>query len=178
MDRAAPTALRPLRWVIALVGALVAAAALAATAGAGLFTEYDPIQVPPNPMETNIPYVAWDGEHIRNKKCLFFHEQFADEGELRSVVGDQSVDLLLSLTGKFRSEDRSGNPNVWPVYVNDLDGTVRTELNFGPRGAAICWSVDVASLKPGLLIKKLTVNFQAYLDVFGPFGLSIFGGGY
>ena len=76
-------------------------------------------------------------------------------------MGDSRVDLLLSLTGKFRSEDWSGNEHVWPVMVNDQDGTVRTELDFGLEGAAICWSVDITSLKAGLLIKKLTVNFQA-----------------
>ena len=74
MDRAAPTALKPLVWVIALVGALVAAGALAAAASAG-----EKQSSAPDPGTTNIPYVAWNGEHIRNKKCLNFRHDHADE---------------------------------------------------------------------------------------------------
>src|SRR5215211_2298901 len=94
-----------------------------------------------DPQNTNVPYLAWDGEQIRLVKCF-------TPAEL-PVVG----------VGRFVIEDWSGASFQKPAFENSgLGGTDGTAVEFagaGEEAGNFCYATDVVSLKPGLAVIKM-----------------------
>ena len=130
-------------FAVAVFAATALLAALAGTAAAGgiassYFTD---------PQNTNVPYLAWDGEQIRLVKCFTAAEL--------PVVG----------VGRFVIEDWSGNPFFKPQFensgVNGTDGTAVEFAGAGDQAGNFCYATDIVSLKPGLAVVKLVVENRA-----------------
>src|SRR4051794_39549701 len=100
-----------------------------------------------DPQNTNVPYLAWDGEQIRLVKCF-------TPAEL-PVVG----------VGRFVIEDWSGVTYQKPVFensgVNGTDGTAVEFAGAGDQAGNFCYATDIVSLKPGLAVVKLVVENAA-----------------
>ena len=108
-----------LMLVLASLGAL-AALAMAGTASAGagadLFEAGDP-------MDTNIPYVAWAGEEVRLVKCVDDPRGDWEGSQAEWGIVDSSV------------RQRSGELRD-PVFFDDTDGARRRSRAAASRPAA------------------------------------------
>ena len=127
--------------------------ALAVLAIAGTATAGQPLQ--PNPQTANIPYLGWLGNQIKITKCFTEGEA---EGDLDAVNPQQEPTLF---RGKFVIEDWSGvdENNAGPKFLNSIDGDVGGQIIvLRELGPALCFSVHVTSLKPGLAVIKLAVR--------------------
>lgn len=107
--------------------ALLGAAIAASPAGAA----------PPDPQTTNVPYLAWRGEHLRLVKC----------SPLISTDAGQTVDVIV--------EDWSGpDPDrSKPAVVNGTTG-----IFFDEARDMACARATVVSVKPGIAPIKLVVS--------------------
>ena len=125
-------------FVAALVGMLVMAASAWAVHGPG--QRYDP-------SNTNIPYLAWNGEQVRLVKC-------------DNAIDDETFD---DADVRFEVEDWSGDPHFKPVVerntVADFSPTGEHAGGFPPGNPAEdgCVRGSIVSLKPGLAVVKLVV---------------------
>jgi len=121
---------------------LTMAFSVASAAGGGPISSYYT-----DPQNTNVPYLAWDGEQIRLVKCF-------TPAEL-PVVG----------VGRFVIEDWSGVTYQKPVFensgVNGTDGTAVEFAGAGDQAGNFCYATDIVSLKPGLAVIKLVVENAA-----------------
>jgi hypothetical protein len=138
-----------------LVAALASAAGAAALALSSLTASAAAAPNPENPygaQSTNVPYVAWVGEHVRVVACS---EELTED--LHTAVTGQSIDNFYEFfNANFAVEDWSGYQFQPPTP----DGEAASELGqyFDPGPAAfflssegrVCIATDYKSLNPGL----------------------------
>jgi hypothetical protein len=125
--------------VLASLGAL-GVLAMASTASAGATRA--PWFEAGDPMETNIPYVAWAGEEIRLVKCIDDPKGEWEGSTAQWGIVDSSV------------KQRSGDLRD-PVFFAD-DGT--SFSGAGEQADRTCWAVDVDSVNPGMTRIKMAVS--------------------
>jgi hypothetical protein len=133
------------------VAAICASAALAQGGGASGPTASDP-----NPLSTNVPYLAWRGEQVRLVKCS--NDLTTDEMDLvRNSDTSSAVGLQLPLNADFLIEDWSGAPTGRPQVEN---GTVDWFLSRD----GLCIKGDVVTTRAGLAQVKLVVTLDPGAD--------------
>ncbi len=133
--------------VLASLGAL-AALALSSTASAGVTA------AAADPMNTNVPYVAWAGEEIRLVKCI------EDEGHAYEGVDAE--------WGIVDSSVRHARDLRDPVFFADTDRRTAGFAGAGERADSTCWAIDVDSVNPGMTRIKM-----ALVDCVLPAGLPV-----
>jgi hypothetical protein len=125
--------------VLASLGALAALAmSSTASAGAGPATIADP-------MEANIPYVAWAGEELRLVKCVS-----DEEGDW---LGTSAEWAIVDSSVRQRSGDLRD-----PVFFDDADRRTGAFAGAGEQDGATCWAIDVDSVNPGMTRIKMAVD--------------------
>jgi hypothetical protein len=100
----------------------------------------------PDPMLSNVPYLAWRGEAVRLVKCV-------SPASLPAGYTPSSLDAGFTLV------DWSGDPHLaTPQVVTGAPGF--NSAMFSVRGfdGAFCWGMSFISQKPGLADIKLTVR--------------------
>jgi hypothetical protein len=133
---------------LSVLAGLVALAAVPSVASAG-----GPRQSDPNPLSTNVPYLAWRGEHVRLVKC----------------TGDLPQSDIDAITA---ADTRSG-PGIWfpdvkaDVLVEDWSGLSDFQPQVAPgtvdlylSNDGLCVKADVISQKAGLAMLKLVVTLD------------------
>ncbi len=144
-----------------LVAFVALAAASIATAGAGPVASNDP-------QTTNVPYLAWNGEELRLTKCL----GSIPASSLPHSDAERRA-LLAQFPGRLIVEDWSGNGHNRPQFENTSGVDGQVEAFFGLRddgGYSLCWTGNIVSVKPGLAVIKLVVDFTGLEGtVLGPF---------
>jgi len=97
-----------------------------------------------DPQNTNVPYLAWDGEQIRLVKCF------------------TAAEVPTAGVGRFVIEDWSGANFQKPVFENSglgaTDGTATEFAGAGDQAGNFCFATTVVSVKPGLAVIKLVVE--------------------
>jgi hypothetical protein len=132
-----------------VVGAATALAAIPGTASAqssGLQ------QSDPNPLSTNVPYLAWRGEHLRLVKCQSDLPP-ADIDALRTAPRRSDGGLGIKINTDVLVEDWSGPADFQPQVAR---GTI--DLFLTNKG--VCVKVDVISQKAGLAMIKMIVTID------------------
>jgi hypothetical protein len=124
--------------VLASLGAL-ASLAMAGTASA------QAVPTIADPMEANIPYVAWAGEEIRLVKCVDDPEGDWEGTSAEWAIVDSSV------------RQRSGDLRD-PVFFDDADRRTGAFSGAGEQSGATCWAIDVDSVNPGMTRIKMAVD--------------------
>ena len=130
-----------LMLVLASLGALAALAmsgTASAGAGADLFEAGDP-------MDTNIPYVAWAGEEVRLVKCVDDPRGEWEGSQAEWGIVDSSV------------RQRSGELRD-PVFFDDTDRRTPWFPGGGEQAGRTCWAIDVDSVNPGMTRIKMAVD--------------------
>ena len=128
--------------VLASLGAL-ASLAMASTASAGF--ERAPWFDAGDPMETNIPYVAWAGEELRLVKCIDDPKGEWEGTSAEWAIVDSSV------------KQRSGDLRD-PVFFDDTDRRTGDFAGAGEQADRTCWAIDVDSVHPGMTRIKMAVD--------------------
>ena len=127
--------------VLASLGAL-AALAMVSTASAG---EIHPGFEAGDPMEANIPYVAWSGEEVRLVKCIDDEEGDWLDSQAEWGIVDSSV------------RQRSGDLRD-PVFFDDTDRRTPAFAGGGEQDDRTCWAIDLDSVNPGMTRIKMAVD--------------------
>ena len=126
--------------VLASLGAL-AALAMAGTASAGASGFFEA----GDPMETNVPYVAWAGEEIRLVKCI--------DDPAGDWVGTDAEWAIVDSSVRQRSGDLRD-----PVFFDDTDRRTGDFPGGGEQAGRTCWAIDVDSVNPGMTRIKMAVD--------------------
>jgi len=113
----------------------------------------------PDPLDTNVPYVAWRGEQIRLVKC----QRNVRFDRMREALVARSLAFGDVLKADFLVEDWSG-PNPDRAKPQIEPGTVDF---FWTRDDGLCVKADVVSQKAGIAPVKLLVTFDPSIDVRG-----------
>ena len=143
---------------LAVAGGL-AAGAIGATGASG--QAEGPSAGAPNPMHSNVPYLAWRGEQVRLVKCSGDLPS-ADVETLRSADSSGRGGLQLPLLkADLLVEDWSGNADFKPQVESSTVDFFLTDQG------ELCVKGDVVSQKAGLAVMKLVVT----LDPGGDAGL-------
>jgi hypothetical protein len=111
-----------------------------------------PQQSDPNPLSSNVPYLAWRGEHVRLVKCEG-DLPGTDMEALRAAPKTRSGGLELGVHTDVIVEDWSGNADFKPAVA---PGTV--DLFLSDDG--LCVKADVLSQYAGLAQIKLMVTLD------------------
>ena len=127
--------------VLASLGAL-AALAMSSTASAGLGAD---LFEAGDPMEANIPYVAWAGEEVRLVKCIDDPRGDWEGSQAEWAIVDSSV------------RQRSGELRD-PVFFDDTDRRTPDFAGGGEQRDRTCWAIDVDSVNPGMTRIKMAVD--------------------
>jgi len=131
-------------WGLGAVGASPASAA--------------PYQSDPNPLSTNVPYLAWRGEHVRLVKCQS-DLPGSDMDVVRSKARvDGRLPFSIHVNTDTLVEDWSGLADFKPQVA---PGTV--DLFYSPQ-KGLCVKADVISQKAGLAMIKLIVTIDPGQD--------------
>ena len=128
--------------VLASLGAL-GVLAMASTASAGATRA--PWFAAGDPMETNIPYVAWAGEELRLVKCIDDPKGEWEGTSAEWAIVDSSV------------RQRSGELRD-PVFFDDTDRRTGDFAGGGEQAGRTCWAIDVDSVNPGMTRIKMAVD--------------------
>ena len=131
-----------LMLVVASLGAL-AALTIAGTASAG--ETRAPWFQAGDPMETNVPYVAWAGEEVRLVKCVDDPEGEWEGTSAEWAIVDSSV------------RQRSGDLRD-PVFFDDTDRRTGDFEGGAEQANRTCWAIDVDSVNPGMTRIKMAVD--------------------
>ena len=107
-----------------------------------------------DPMQTNVPYLAWNGEEVRLVKCYR-----ADD----TVLAQPDSVLQSALKAEFKVLDWTGSPAAFASGDPIEQNTVAVYHDKG----GLCVRTDAVSLKPGLA----TIEMDVTLD-FTKLGLS------
>jgi uncharacterized protein YggU (UPF0235/DUF167 family) len=126
--------------------------ALTALSGAGAASAQSIQQSDPNPLSTNIPYLAWRGEHVRLVKCEG-DLPGTDMEALRAAPRLSDGGLSLHVRTDVIVEDWSGDPAFKPSVAA---GTVDLFLT----DDGLCVKADVLSQRAGLAQIKLMVTLD------------------
>jgi hypothetical protein len=117
------------------------------------------------PQETNAPYVAWVGEQVRLTKCFWSSEDAdpkAAEDGLRGLLAHAA-----GTQGVFAPMLWSGDPDNKPQFLNGVygsnavNGTIESQgvgIRNHPARVGLCYSIHVASDKPGMQVIKLAIS--------------------
>lgn len=130
----------------------VAALGVLGAGGAATAVAQPQQQSDPNPLSTNIPYLAWRGEHLRLVKCTS-DLPGGDMDALRAEPKASDGGLNLHEHTDVIVENWSGDPNFKPSVA---DGTV--DLFLTDKG--LCVKADVLSQYAGLAQIKLMVTLD------------------
>jgi len=98
-----------------------------------------------DPMEANIPYVAWAGEELRLVKCI-------DDPSGAWLAADAEWGIVDSSV-----RQRSGDLRD-PVFFDDTDRRTSAFRGGGEQGGRTCWAIDVDSVNPGMTRIKMAVD--------------------
>src|SRR5919201_4674652 len=101
-----------------------------------------------DPQETNIPYLAWNGEELLLVKCI--NREDLENNEARSL-DDTFATFLIT--------DWSGNPFFKPQAEN-VSAVGLPFRGEGDQDGKWCWAADFISQKPGLAQIQMTVFFD------------------
>ncbi len=136
------------RFAIAALAALTFAALSAGPAVAqnGADEAFDPLN-------TNIPSLAWRGEELRLVKCV----QLEGNDEIVEVLQNGDADGDPFVDADWIVEDWSGYPFQPPALEHS---TVKFFEGTGERAGWACIKANFVSLKAGLAIIKLVVSDQ------------------
>ena len=126
-----------LMLVLASFGVLALAAGPAAAGESG-----GPAFAAGDPMETNIPYVAWAGEEVRLVKCI--------PGSWASLDAEWNV--------VSNSIDENDGDNRDPVFFDDLDRRTDGFAGAGDQAGRTCWAIDVESVHHGMARIKMALD--------------------
>jgi hypothetical protein len=137
-----------------IVAGGLAAGAIGATGASG--QTGDTSAGPPDPMQTNVPYLAWRGEQVRLVKC---------SGDMTSqerddvLAADSSPErgLQLPLKADVLVEDWSGNADFKPQVE-------QSTVDFFLSSDGICLKADVVSQKAGLAMIKMVATLDPGAD--------------
>jgi hypothetical protein len=122
--------------------------ALAMSGPASATTETNGIFAAGDPMDTNVPYVAWAGEEVRLVKCTD-EPRFPDiDADAEWAIVDSSV---RQRTGDLRD----------PVFFDDADRRTAPFDGAGEQDGRICWAIDIESVHPGMTRVKMAVDNDA-----------------
>lgn len=134
------TARRPVRAaMLVTLAACGAAATLPAIATAQPYGQSDPL-------DTNVPYLAWRGEQIKLAECV--GRDMSDSLATRGTIADFYATDFLVEDWSGADPDRA-KPQIEP-------GTVHSYVDDGGRW---CIAADVVSLKAGIAPVKLVASF-------------------
>jgi len=100
----------------------------------------------PDPMLSNVPYLAWRGEAVRVVKCV-------SPANLPAGYTPSALDAYFTLV------DWSGDPHLATPQVATAAPGFDSSM-FARRGfdGAYCWGLSFISQKPGLAVIKMTVR--------------------
>ncbi len=121
-----------------------------------------------DPQATNAPYVAWVGNQVRLAKCFWSDDVRDPKATQDGLAGLLAVHAALT-QGTFSTMDWSGDVNQKPQFLNgnqgsnSVNGTIETQGHDGAFRVGLCYSIHVASDKPGLQVVKLAIS-----PAFGP----------
>jgi len=101
-----------------------------------------------DPMDTNVPYVAWAGEEVRLVKCTEEPRFFDIDADAEWAIVDSSV---RQRTGDLRD----------PVFFDDADRRTAPFDGAGEQRGRICWAIDIESVHPGMTRVKMAVDNDA-----------------
>lgn len=129
------------------LGAIVAFALFATGGTAGASPAASP-GATPDPQTTNVPYLAWAGEHIRLERCF-----------TSTVTATQASSFDFGLVrAELLVEDWSGNASFKPAIENS---TVKLFFTRSEEQEYLCASGDAISLDPGMARIGLAITDNA-----------------
>ncbi len=135
-----------LKLLLVLASFGLLALAMSGPASAGKV--HDGIFEAGDPMDTNVPYVAWAGEEVRLVKCTE-EPRFLDvDADAEWAIVDSSV---RQRTGDLRD----------PVFFDDADRRTSPFDGAGEQDGRICWAIDIESVHPGMTRVKMAVDNDA-----------------
>jgi len=118
------------------------------------------LENPFGPQSTNVPYVAWVGEHVRLVACS---EELTED--LKTEVKSNSIgDFGLFFNANFAVEDWSGYQFQPPTPDGDAGSVLGQFFDPGPAAfffsdeGRVCVGTDYKSLNPGLSRIRLVVK--------------------
>ena len=135
-----------LRMLLMVVGLLLAVSVGSASAGAGENGVHHNFSAG-DPLDTNIPYVAWAGEEVRLVKCI-------DGGIFtRLLLGSDAEWAIVDSSVRQRSGELRD-----PVFFDDTDRRTGAFEGQGEQRGRVCWAIDVDSVHAGMTRIKMAVD--------------------
>jgi hypothetical protein len=143
---------RGLRTALGACAVMAASAGLAGVGASPASADYQ--QSDPNPLSTNVPYLAWRGEHVRLVKCEADLPGSDMETLKSSARSDGRLNVSLHVNTDVLVEDWSGLADFKPQVAS---GTV--DLFYSPY-KGLCVKADVISQKAGLAMIKMMATLD------------------
>jgi hypothetical protein len=144
-----------------LIAGLVSAAGAAVLAMSSLTAGAFAAPNPSEPQATNVPYVAWVGEHVRLVICEPELTEIADKAGI-NIHSDE--DLYGFFNANFAVEDWSGYQFQPPTPDGDAASQIGQYFDPGPAAfflsseGRVCVGTDYKSLNPGLTRIRLVLK--------------------